>query len=126
MPIVLNMGGVAKAGPLPEGMYTVQVADLEVKETQGKPENKNLDMKMRVLEGPDGDTYIDRTFRVFQSMSGNSLPFVKALLEAFTNEEWAEDNMEFEPTDLVGLMAKCTTYPDKKGFTQVTAWYPAE
>lgn len=126
MPITLNMGGVKPAGPLPEGTYTVQIADVEVKETQGKPDNKNLAMKMRVLEGPDGDTYIDRTFNVYQSLHGNSLPFVKSFLEAFTNQEWSEDGMEFEPADLQGLMAKCTLYPDKKGFAQATAWYPAD
>jgi len=79
--MLLNMGGVIKAGPLPEGLYAFTVDDVEVRETKGKAGNFNLQVTLRVTESPEEDMYAGRKYTHFQSLHENSLPFVKAFLE---------------------------------------------
>ena len=124
--MLLNMGGVIKAGPLPEGLYAFTVDDVEVRETKGKAGNFNLQVTLRVTESPEEDMYAGRKYTHFQSLHENSLPFVKAFLEAFTNEEWSADGMDLDPSALVGLQAKDLMYLNKNKNNKIREWYPID
>jgi hypothetical protein len=62
------------------------------------------------------------------SLKNESLPYLKIFLEAVTNEIWEDDNMELDPSDLLGMYVQATVITkmgtDNVERNQIQRWFP--
>lgn len=94
----LDFGDV-KSGAPDEGIYLLRVSDVQVKPTQNKPENKNLNFEYTIVEPEDwaGWKVWDNV-----SLTPQARWRLQQVLEAITGEEWRSDSMQLDPRDLLG------------------------
>lgn len=125
MGYVANMSGVVKSGPIPEGLFLVQVKDTQIKETQGKPGNLNLVVTYTILDMGGDETHAGREIKnQYISLGENSKGIFKAFAEAASGESWDTDGIEWEPADFVGKVLRLMIYHDKQKFPKIRAYYP--
>jgi len=120
----LNMGNV-KTGAAPEGHYTLKIADIELKNNKAG-DGQYLNVKCEIVAPED---YIGfPPIYASLSLKEQSLPYVKVFLEAVTQEDWDQDGMELDPSELVNKYAQATVII-KKGDdgierNQIQRWFP--
>ena len=94
----LDFGDV-KSGAPPEGMYRLRVADVQIKPTKDKPENKNLSIEFDIVEP---DEWIGWKVWDSCSLTPQARWRLQQVLEGITGEDWREDSMQLDPRDLLG------------------------
>ena len=122
MQIKLNMAGVKSAENLwqkvPDDVYKFRVVEVE----DNPPKDANSAPWSRVtLLICEGELAEIRQIQHSLSWGDSSRLFVKVFLEAFTNIEWDQDDMDINTEELVNLegygMTKTSAYPKKDGTT---------
>lgn len=105
MPINLDFGPDAVAGALPpEDEYEVQCTKCEFVEAKSADKFPYLRWEFIISDGP----HAAKTFPIshITSLSPNSRYFLQQFLEALTQSSWNDDNMELDPQDMPGHIAK--------------------
>jgi Protein of unknown function (DUF669) len=119
----LDFGGVGGGfEPLPDGNYTLKVADCPVKE------NKAKDGRMIVFEfDVMDDDFVGRKLWLNTSLKPAARWKLQEVLEAITQQEWREDGMELELTELLGEIVTAEVFTeeyDGKPVNRINRLYP--
>jgi hypothetical protein len=125
MPFKLNMSDV-KGVPDP-GMYVLQLEDIRYveKKTEAGENSDYLNCRWRIME-PENWVGAPPVWSI-HSLTPQSRYFLKNWLEALTGQEWADDDMELDENELVGLFINATLVHDEyKGQVRakVKDWFP--
>jgi len=100
--VKLDFGNVSSE-PIPEGMYSFQIAD--VGESTTSKGNAQMDVKLSVIQP---DEHIGRVVWDNFVLVPQSLWVLQKFLEAATGKEWKDSDMDLEPKELVGLFVRGT------------------
>jgi hypothetical protein len=132
MSLNLDFGSI---GPPPPDVYLFTVSEVEYKKPEGtnakgQPKSPYLNFTHQIVEGPhEGKNVWD-----ICSLAPQALWRLQNFLRALTGDPWEDDNMQLEPSELLGMTFKgvtdIETYDDKNGVEQkkavITSFYPAD
>lgn len=100
--IKLNMGNVSSA-PLPEGNYLFRIADANV--GPNSKGNQQLNIKLVVIQPEE---FTDRVVWDNFVLVDQSLWALQKFLNAVTQKDWEEDDMDLDENELIGLFVRGT------------------
>lgn len=108
MGLNLNFGDVKGFEPVPGGMYVLKVADCPVRE------NKAKDGEMIVFEFDFVDEdYAGRKVWLNASLKQAAAWKLQEILEAITQKEWKENDMNLDLEDLIGELVMGEIFIDE-------------
>lgn len=108
MGLNLSFGDVQGFEPIPGGMYTLKIADCPVRE------NKAKDGEMIVFEfDVQDEEYEGRKVWLNVSLKPQARWKLQEVLEAITQKEWREDDMDLDLEDLLGELVTGEIFIDE-------------
>lgn len=132
---IIKLGDMSAVGAVPpDGAYAVTITKVDAKASANKEKpstNIFLDLMIEGVVGDNSDEetakkFVGQTISTLVNVQASTLWRVQEVLEAVTGREWREDDMEFDPDDLLGGGAIVEgTIGDYKGKPQfqISNWY---
>lgn len=95
----IDLGDFSKIGELPpEGYYRFQIQKQPVMKQNSKKDGQIIEIDCLLIDSPDPD-FENFSRRIWPSLKVSARWKLKEQLEAFTQREWNEDNVELEVDD---------------------------
>lgn len=122
--ISLNMGSVGAIPP--DGAYPVKVTKSDIGASKDG-NSHNWFLRYEILEADDAPEWVGKEIQDLVNIQESTLWRVQMVLEAMTGREWRDDNMDFDPADVVGaeliVEGNEGEYNNQKQF-QIKNYYP--
>lgn len=126
---IIDLGNMAQVGAVPpDGSYLTRITKIDAQASKkGDSTNLFITLEIEKASDPEASDWVGKEIKTLINVQESTLWSVQAFLEAVTEREWRDEDMSFDPDDLIGSQVWAEgvegDYNNRPQFN-VKNWYP--